>query len=92
MSFEHKPGTFTLFKNDKQGNANRPDYKGEGADLDGAPIRVSAWLKDGKNGKFMSCKFDLKESRPETGHDRQLRKAGQEPTAGGGFDEDPLPF
>lgn len=26
MSFEHKPGTFTLFKNDKQGNANRPDY------------------------------------------------------------------
>lgn len=60
MAYEHKPGSFALFKNDKQGNEKRPDYTGEGMSLDGTPIKVSAWLKDGAKGKFMSCKFEEK--------------------------------
>lgn len=60
MAYEHKPGSFALFKNDKQGNEKRPDYTGEGMSLDGTPIKVSAWLKDGTKGKFMSCKFEEK--------------------------------
>ena len=62
--FEAKAGSFSLFRNDKDGVETRPDYKGEGADLDGNPIWVSAWLKEGKNGKFMSCNFKLKEEKP----------------------------
>jgi len=55
MAYEHKPGSFALFKNDKEGNEKRPDYTGDGMSLDGKPIKVSAWLKEGKSGKFMSC-------------------------------------
>lgn len=60
MAYEHKPGSFSLFKNDKQGNEKRPDYTGEGMSLDGTPIKVSAWLKDGAKGKFMSCSIQGK--------------------------------
>lgn len=64
MSYEHKPNTFSLFKNDKQGNDKRPDYTGTGADADGNPIRVSAWLKEGANGKFMSCRIEPQQDKP----------------------------
>lgn len=64
MSYEHKPGTFSLFKNDKKGNDKAPDYRGEGKDFEGHPVEVAAWLKDGGKGKFMSCSFKRKEGRP----------------------------
>lgn len=66
MAFQNKPGQFALFKNDKQGNPNRPDYTGNGLDLDGKPIRVGAWLKDGKNGKFMSCLIEPDKTKVRT--------------------------
>lgn len=61
-AYEHKPGTFSLFKNDKGDNANRPDYRGDGKDMDGNAIEVAAWLKEGSKGKFMSCTFKRKEA------------------------------
>lgn len=64
MAYEHKAGTFSLFKNDKGDNESRPDYKGEGKDLDGKAIEVAAWLKDGGRGKFMSCTLKLKGEAP----------------------------
>lgn len=73
MAYEHKPGSFTLFKNDRKESDNHPDYKGDGADIDGNPIWVSAWIKEGKNGKFMSCSIRLKD---------EVRKSAQ-----GGFDQ-----
>ena len=57
MAYEQKPGDFTLFKNDKDGNEKRPDYTGSGLALDGTRIKVSAWIKQGKSGKFMSCRI-----------------------------------
>ena len=57
MAYEQKPGDFALFKNDKEGNDKRPDYTGTGVDLDGSRIKVSAWIKQGAKGKFMSCRF-----------------------------------
>jgi len=59
MAYEHKPGSFSLFKNDKGDNPKRPDYTGTGADLEGNAIKVSAWIKEGGKGKFMSCNFQL---------------------------------
>lgn len=64
MAFEHRPGSFMLFKNKKTAD-NQPDYKGDGMALDGTLIEVSAWIKDGMNGKFMSCKMNFKGSRQE---------------------------
>ena len=72
MAFEHKPGSFSLFKNDRKEKDNQPDYTGNGKDLDGKDVRVAAWLKDGANGKFMSCKF----SEPQ-----QRKAPSQEPPA-----------
>lgn len=60
MAFEHRRGSFSLFKNDKGDNENRPDYTGDGLDPEGKPIKVSAWIKQGKNGKFMSCSIQYK--------------------------------
>lgn len=59
MAYEHKPGSFSLFKNDKGDNDKRPDYRGDGLDLNGNPIEVAAWIKEGKKGKFMSCTIKL---------------------------------
>ena len=70
MPFEHKPGTFSLFKNDRKTQDNQPDYRGEGKDLQGHNIEVAAWLKSGAKGKFMSCSF-----KPARVSDRDERPA-----------------
>jgi len=58
MAFEHRPGSFSLFKNDQKGNEKAPNYKGNGMDMDGNMVSVSAWLKEGSSGKFLSCKME----------------------------------
>ena len=81
--FVHKPGQFSLFKNDKQGgNPGWPDYKGTGMDLDGNLIYVSAWIKESAKGKFMSCSFKLageKKSKPATVQDDPLDDGSEIP-------------
>ena len=61
--YEARPGTFSLFKNQEKKTDKHPDYKGDGKDLEGNEIWVSAWLKDSKVGKFMSCSFKLKDEQ-----------------------------
>lgn len=58
MAFELKPGSGTLFKNDKDGNDARPDYRGEIKLESGETLRLAAWIKEGQKGKFMSLKID----------------------------------
>jgi len=45
--------TFSLFKNDKGDNPKRPDYTGT-ANVDGIEFRISGWVREGANGKFIS--------------------------------------
>lgn len=52
-----------LFKNDKGDNEKRPDYKGS-AEIEGVQYWVSAWIRDGAKGKFMSMKYERKEQQP----------------------------
>jgi hypothetical protein len=52
--------TFALFKNDKGDNPKRPDYTGN-LNVDGIEFRVSGWVREGKNGKFISGSVQLKE-------------------------------
>ena len=82
MAYEHKPGTFSLFKNDKKEADNHPDYKGYGKDTSGKEIEVAAWLKEGTKGKFMSCTFKVKQAQQS------------QPSKGGAFDkmDDDIPF
>lgn len=53
MAYEQKDGQGNLFKNDKGGNDKRPDYRGE-ITVGGTKYKLSAWLKDGQKGKYMS--------------------------------------
>ena len=82
MSYEAKPGSGVLFKNDRKEKDTHPDYKGS-INIDGVDHWLSAWIKDGKNGKFMS----LSVGQPKG------EKAAPAAAAdtGGGFDDD-IPF
>lgn len=54
MSYEPKDGSGALFKNDKKGNENAPDYKGDIL-VAGKAYSLAAWLKTSKSGtKYMS--------------------------------------
>ena len=88
MAYEPKPGQFTLFKNDRKEKDSHPDYKGDGMDLDGNPVWVSAWIKAGNKGKFMSCSMQKKEAAAP----KPAPKAP--PKGGSGFDDlsDEPPF
>lgn len=44
---------FALFKNDKGENPKRPDYTGT-INIDGMEFQLSAWIREGAKGKFMS--------------------------------------
>ena len=56
-----------LFRNaDKRkdgANPKWPDYKGR-VTISGNDYWLSAWIKDGKDGKFMSLAVKAKEARP----------------------------
>lgn len=96
MAYEAKPGSGALFKNDKQGNDRAPDYKGDITLLDGSKARLAAWIKDGRNGKFMSLK--LEEPRDGSfpasggGADRGVSGGDRDDTRGGYDLNDDVPF
>jgi hypothetical protein len=58
-----------LFKNDKkEAGDNRPEYTGK-LNVAGEDFYVSAWIKEGRNGKFMSLSVkhvDARQERPLT--------------------------
>lgn len=62
MSYTPKDGHGSLFENDKGDNLARPDYKGD-AMVNGVHMEIAAWVKDGKNGKFLSLSFKPKGER-----------------------------
>jgi hypothetical protein len=53
-----------LFKNDRKETDNHPDYKGQ-INVAGEEFWLSAWIKDGQKGKFMSLSVKPKEVAPQ---------------------------
>lgn len=75
-----------LFKNDKQGNESRPDYRGT-LDVNGQQFWISAWLKSSKAGaKYMSLAVQPKQAKDVKG-----AVAHKAPASTADFDDD-VPF
>ena len=62
-----------LFKNDKKEKDTHPDYRGS-INVEGAEYWVSAWIKEGKSGKFMSLSLQSKDDAPK--HQAKTRPMG----------------
>ena len=67
MSYDNNM-TGILRRNDKQGNDQRPDYKGS-VEIEGQKFWLSAWIRTGKEGtklageKYMSLKLEPAEQQ-----------------------------
>lgn len=83
-----------LFKNERKAQPSQPDYRGE-VNVEGAEFWVSAWIKEGKKGKFMSLALTPKEEqKPAPKTHGQMRQEARGLKTGTGFDDmdDDIPF
>jgi hypothetical protein len=60
MAYEQRDGQGSLFKNDEKKTDKHPDYRGD-CTIGGVKYWLSAWIKEGKNGKFMSLAIQPKQ-------------------------------
>lgn len=70
MDANRKDNSGVLFKNDKKESANQPDYKGN-ITVGGQEYWLSAWIKEGKSGKFMGLAVNLKDAQPPASNPRK---------------------
>ncbi len=54
-----------LFKNDRKQSERHPDYRGS-VNVGGREYWLSAWIKEGRNGKFMSLSVQPKDQQGAT--------------------------
>jgi len=68
-NYTPQPNTFSLFANDKGDNPKRPDYRGDIIMPDGTKMRLSAWIRESKNGgrKFLSGKVEPMQEQQSSG-------------------------
>ncbi len=80
-----------LFKNDRKDSDKHPDYSGN-VNVGGIEYWLSAWIKEGKKGKFMSLSVKPKEEQ-RTISQRAMPK-GPAPARGSRNEEfsDDVPF
>ena len=65
MAYTQKENTGVLFKNNNKKEDKQPDYTGS-IHVGTKEMRLAAWIKEGKNGKFMSIKLSEQNSKQET--------------------------
>ena len=83
MDTNQRDNSGVMFKNDKREKESHPHYKGN-VRVNGQEYWLSAWIKEGKNGKFMGLALSPKE---ETAQAPQAK-----PKAGFDDMDDGIPF
>lgn len=69
------PNSGTLGRNKRKTQDNHPEYSGQ-AEIDGVQYWISAWIKEGNDGKFFSLSFKPKE-QPNTSRGNSNRQNRQ---------------
>jgi len=78
---EKKDNSGVLFSNDKREKETAPHYKGN-ITVAGVDYWLSAWVKEGKNGKFLGLAVNPKDAQPPASNPRKATN----------IDNDLIPF
>jgi len=85
MAFVPKEGSGSLFKNKRKTTETHPDYTGSMM-VNGKEHWLSAWVKEGKNGKFFSV--SLGKVKEPMG----FKEAGSDELPKNTIEDDAVPF
>ena len=79
QQYEQRDNSGTIFKNLNKTKDTQPDWTGKGL-IDGKEKAISLWVKQGKNGEFLSASF------------QEPWKPAGEPDKANGYQKQPLPL
>lgn len=71
-----------LFKNDRKDSDKHPDYKGN-INVNGVEFWLSAWIKEGQKGKFMSLSIQPKEAQQQAPTSQRAAPKRPDPISSG---------
>ncbi len=92
MAYEQRDNSGSLFKNDRKDKDSHPDYNGN-VMIDGREYWISAWIKTGQKGKFMSLAFKPKDFAQREQRQPSSKVGDQRPAGNRNSDmDDEIPF
>ena len=87
MAYVPKDGSGSLFRNDKNGNDKRPDWRGD-LMIGEQMYELAAWEKQGARGTFFSLSAKPKQAEGP----REQRSPREQKPAARDYDDDDIPF